>query len=65
MMYDRGILTGRGQAVQDDFEKLEGAAGTVDMLHRYHHPYLGGPRQMLNSTNGNEVLAARSAAILS
>ena len=47
-MYDSGILTGRGQAVQDDFEKLEGATDTVDMLQRYHHPYLGGPRQMLN-----------------
>ena len=48
MMYDSGILTGRGQAVQDDFEKPEGATDTVDMLHRHHHPYPGGPRQMLN-----------------
>ena len=48
MMYDSGIITGRGQAVQDDFEKLERATDTVDMLHRDHHPYLGGPRQMLN-----------------
>ena len=65
MMNDSGILTGRGQAVQDDFEKLEGAADTVDMLHRYHHPYLGGPRQMLKCTNGDTFLAVRSAAILS
>ena len=65
MMYESGILTGRGQAVQDDFEKLEGTNGTVDMLHRYHHPYLGGPRQMQKSTNGDTVLAVRSAAILS
>ena len=64
-MYDSGILTGRGQAVQDEFEKLEGATGTVDMLHRYHHPYLGGPRQMLKSTNEDTVLVVRSAAILS
>ena len=65
MMYDGGILTGRGQDVQDDFEKLERATDTVDMLHRYHHPYLGGPRQMLKSTNGDTVLAVRSAVILS
>ena len=65
MMYDGGILTGRGQDVQDDFEKLEGATDTVDMLHRHHHPYLGGPRQMLKSTNGDTVLAVRSAVILS
>ena len=65
MMYDSGILTGRGQDVQEDFEKLERATDTVDMLHRYHHPYLGGPRQMLTSTNGDTVLAVRSAAILS
>ena len=57
MMYDSGILTRRGQVVQDDFEKLEGATDTADMLHRYHHPYLGGPRQMLHSANGNKVLA--------
>ena len=37
-MYDSGILTGRGQTVQDDVEKLEGAADTADMLHRYHQP---------------------------
>ena len=65
MMYDSGILTGRGLAVKDDFEKLEGATDTVDMLLRYHHPYLGGPRQMLKHTNGDTVLAVRSAAILS
>ena len=65
MMYDGGILTGRGQDVQDDIEKLERATDTVDMLHRYHHPYLGGPRQMLKRTNGDTVLAVRSAAILS
>ena len=65
MMYDGGILTGRGQDVQDDFEKLERATDTVDMLHRYHHPYLGGRRQMLTSTNGDTVLAVRRAAILS
>ena len=65
MMYDSGILTGRGLAVQDDFEKLEGATDTADMLHRYHQPYLGGPRQMLKSTNGDKVLAVRSAVILS
>ena len=65
MMYDSGILTGRGQAVQDDFENREGATDTVGMLHRHHHPYLGGPRQMLKSTNGDKVLAVRSAVILS
>ena len=65
MLYDRGIVTGRGRAEVDDFEKLEGATDTVDMLHRYHHPYVGGPRQMLTSTNGDTVLAVRSAAILS
>ena len=65
MMYDSRIITGRGQAVQDDFEKLEGAADTADMLHRYHQPYLGGRRHMLRSSNGDKVLAARSAAILS
>ena len=65
MMNDSGILTGRGQAVQDAFEKLERATGTADMLHRYHQPYLGGPVQMLKSTDGDKVLAVRSAAILS
>ena len=65
MLYDRGIVTGRGRAVQDDFEKLEGAAVDADMLHRYHHPCLGCPRQMLKSTNGSKVLAVRSAAVLS
>ena len=65
MMYDGGILTGRGQDVQDDVEKLERATDTVVMLQRHHHPYLGGPRQMLKSTNGDTVLAVRSAAILS
>ena len=65
MMYDSGIITGRGQAVQDDLENLEGAIDTADMLHRYHQPYLGGPRQMLNSTSGDKVLAVHSAAILS
>ena len=65
MMYDSGIITGRGQAVQDDFEKLEGATDTVDMLHRYHQPYLGSPRQMQKSTNGDKVFAVRSAVILS
>ena len=64
-MYDSGILTGRGQAVQDEFEKLEGATDTADVLHRYHQPYLGGPRQMLKSTNGDKVFAVRSAAISS
>ena len=65
MMYDSGILTGRGQAVQDDFEKLEGATDTADMFHRYHQPYLGAPRQMLTSTNGDKVFAVWSAVILS
>ena len=65
MMNDSGILTGRGQAVQDDLEKLEGATDTADMLHRDHQPYLSGPRQMLTSTNGDKVFAVRSAAILS
>ena len=45
-----------------NFEKIEGATGTVDMLQRYHNPYLGGPRQMLNSTNEDKVLAVRSAS---
>ena len=57
MMYDSGILTGRGQAVQDDFEKLEGAAVEADMLHRDHHQYLGCPRRMLKSINGDKVWA--------
>ena len=65
MMYDSGIITGRGQAVQDDFEKLEGTTDTADMLHRYHQPYVGAPRQKLKSTNGDKVLAVRSAVILS
>ena len=65
MLYDSGIVTGRGQAEVDDFEKLEGAAVEADMLHRYHHPSLGCPRRMLKSTNGSQVFAVRSAAVLS
>ena len=57
MLYDRGIVTGRGRAEVDDFEKLEGAAVEADVLHRDHHQYLGCPRRMLNSTNGDKVLA--------
>ena len=65
MLYDRGIATGRGRAVKVDFEKLEGTADDADMLHGYHHPCLGGPRQMLKSIIRSKVLAVRSAAVLS
>ena len=46
MLYDRGIVTGRGRAEVDDFEKLEGAAVEADVLHRDHHQYLGCPRRI-------------------
>ena len=65
MLYDRGSSTGRDLTVKDLFEKVEGALVDDDMLHRYHHMYLGGRRRMLNSTNGSKVLAVRSAAVLS
>ena len=57
MLYDRGIVTGRGRAEVDDFEKLEGAAVEADMLHRDHHQYLGCPRRMLKSTHVDKVVA--------
>ena len=65
MLYDRGIVTGRGLAEVDDFEEVGGAAVEADTLHRYHHQYLGCPRRMLKSTNGGKVLAASSAPYLS
>ena len=57
MWYDRGTVTGRARAEVDGFEKPEGAAVEADMLHRDHHQYLGCPRRMLKSTNGDKVLA--------
>ena len=65
MLYDRGIVTGRGRAEVDDFEKHEGAAVEADMFHRDHHQYLVCPRRMLKSTNGSKVLAVRTAPYLS
>ena len=58
MLYDSGIVTGRGVAEVDDFEKVEEAAVEPDTLHRYHHQYLGGRRRMLKSTNGGTFSAA-------
>ena len=65
MPYDVGILAGLDRTVQYDFEKVEGALVDADMLHRYHHMYLGGRRRMLKSTNGSKVLAVQSAVVLS
>ena len=58
MSYDRGIVTGRGLAEVDDFEVVGEAVVEADMLHGYHHQYLGGPRRMLKSTNGGTFSAA-------
>ena len=58
MLYDSGIVTGRGLPEVDDFGEVGGAAVEADTLHRYHHQYLGCPRRMLKSTNGGKVLAA-------
>ena len=52
MLYDSGIVTGRGLPEVDDFGEVGGAAVEADTLHRYHHQYLGCPRRMLKSTNG-------------
>ena len=65
MMYDSGIVTGRGRAEVDNFEILEGAAIWADMPHRHLDQTLGCPRRVLKNANGAKVLAARSAATLS
>ena len=62
MPYDVGILAGLDRTVQYDFEKVEGALVDADLLLRLHHMYLCGLRIMLKSTNGDKVLAVRSAS---
>ena len=56
--YIAQLLGGRKILEVDDFEVVGEAVVEADMLHGYHHQYLGGPRRMLKSTNGSKVLAA-------
>ena len=65
MLYDSDIATGPGSAKVIGFEVVKGSTIEADTYLGHHRRSLGDRRRMLNSTNGNKVLAVRSAAVLS
>ena len=65
MLYDSDIVTGRGSVNVSGFEIVKGSWIEADTYLGHHRRSLGDLRRMLKSTNGNKVLAVRSAAVLS